>query len=34
MVKVESKIERKYQDIVLYLNQAIKVAGEDEVRFG
>ena len=32
MVKVEARIERKYQDIVVYLNQAIKVAGDDEVR--
>jgi hypothetical protein len=31
MVKVESRIERKYQEIVVYLNQAIKVAGDDEV---
>ncbi len=31
MVKVEARIDRKYQDVVAYLNEAIKVAGEDEV---
>ena len=31
MVKVEARIERKYQEIVVYLNQAIQVAGDDEV---
>ncbi len=32
MVKVEARIDRKYQDVVAYLNEAIKVAGDDEVR--
>jgi hypothetical protein len=32
MAKVEARIDRKYQDVVAYLNEAIKVAGDDEVR--
>jgi len=31
MAKVEARIDRKYQDVVAYLNEAIKVAGDDEV---
>jgi hypothetical protein len=31
MVKVEARIERKYQEIVTYLHQAINVANDDEV---
>jgi hypothetical protein len=32
MAKVDARIDRKYQEIVSYLHQAIKVAGDDEVR--